>query len=107
MLWWRRKEADIWKGTCTINTWKKFREEFKKAFFPNNVIYEAKRKFRELKHTGIIHAYLQDFTTLTLQILNLADEDMLFNFMDGLQSWASWNADRLVLLMKPSRRVKL
>ncbi|XP_055806925.1 uncharacterized protein LOC129875680 [Solanum dulcamara] len=26
-----------------------FRDEFKKPFFPNNVIYEAKRKFRELK----------------------------------------------------------
>ncbi|XP_015158946.1 uncharacterized protein [Solanum tuberosum] len=36
MLWWRRKEAEIGKGSCTINTWEKFREEFKKAFFPNN-----------------------------------------------------------------------
>ena len=46
-----------------MNTWEKFYEEFKKAFFPYNVIYEAKRKFREL------------------------DEDMLFHFLDGLQSW--------------------
>ena len=44
ILWWRRKESDIKKGTCTLNTWEQFREEFKKAFFPNNVIYEAKRK---------------------------------------------------------------
>ena len=49
MLWWRRKKSDIKKGTCAMNTWKQFREELKKAFFPNNVIYEAKRKFRELK----------------------------------------------------------
>ena len=48
ILWWKRKETDIKKGTCTLNTWEQFREEFKKAFFPNNVIYEAKRKFREL-----------------------------------------------------------
>ena len=46
MLWWRRKESDIKKGTCTINTWELFREEFKKTFYPNNVIHEAKRKFR-------------------------------------------------------------
>ena len=31
---------------------------------------------------------MQEFTTLTLQIPNLTDEDMLFHFMDGLQSWA-------------------
>ncbi|XP_049388521.1 uncharacterized protein LOC125852885 [Solanum stenotomum] len=88
MLWWRRKEAEIGKGTCTINTWEQFREEFKKAFFPNNVIYEVKRKFRELKQTGSIRAYVKEFTTLTLQIPNLTDEDMLFHFMDGLQNWA-------------------
>ena len=46
MLWWRRKESNIKKGTYTMNTWEQFREEFKKAFFPNNVIDEAKRKFR-------------------------------------------------------------
>ncbi|KAH0708953.1 hypothetical protein KY284_010380 [Solanum tuberosum] len=76
MLWWRCKEAEIGKGTCTINTWEQFQEEFKKAFFPNNVIYEVKRKFREFKQTGIIRAYVKEFTTLTLQIPNLTDEDM-------------------------------
>ena len=70
---------------CTIKTWEQFRVEFKKTFFSKNVIYEAKRKFRELKHTGSIHAYVQEFTILTLQIPNLTYEDMLFHFMDGLQ----------------------
>ena len=55
-----------------------------KTFLSNNVIYEAKRKFRELKHTGSIRAHVQEFTTLTLQISNLTDEDMLFHFLDGL-----------------------
>ena len=35
-----------------------------------------------------MHAYVQEFTTLTLQIPNLTDEDMLFHFMDRMQSWA-------------------
>ena len=48
MPWWRKKEGDIRKGTCTINTWEQFREEFKKDFFPNNIVYEFKRKFLEL-----------------------------------------------------------
>jgi len=49
MLWWRRKEAEIGKGTCTINTCEQFREKYKKDFFHYNVIYKVKRKFRELK----------------------------------------------------------
>lgn len=43
------KESEIVKGLCIINTWEQFRNEFKKAFFPHNAIYEAKRKLRELK----------------------------------------------------------
>jgi len=88
MLWWRSKESEIGKGLCTINTWEQFREEFKKAFFPNNVIYEVKHKFRKLKQTGRIQAYVKEFTTLKLQIPNLTYEDMLFHFMDELPNWA-------------------
>ena len=79
---------------CTINTWEQFQEEFKKAFLCNNVIYEAKRKLRELKQTGSILVYVQEFTTLTLQIPNLTDEYMLFHFMDGLQSWSRTELER-------------
>ena len=63
-------------------------QRFKEGVLPNNVIYEAKRMFRELKQKGSIRAYVREFTSLTLQIPNLMDEDMLFHFMDGLQSWA-------------------
>ncbi|XP_069145638.1 uncharacterized protein [Solanum lycopersicum] len=94
ILWWKRKEAEISKGTCTIKIWEEFREEFKKAFFPNNVVYEVKHKFHELKQTGNIRAYVKEFTTLTLQIPNLTDEDMLFNFMDGLQNLAKTDLER-------------
>ncbi|KAL3341327.1 hypothetical protein AABB24_025732 [Solanum stoloniferum] len=94
MLWCRRKKAEIGKGTCTMNTWEQFHEEFKKAFFPNNVIYEAKRKLREFKQTGSIRAYVQEFTTLSLQIPNLTDDDMLFHFMDGLQNWTRTEFER-------------
>lgn len=88
MLWWRHKESEIGKGSCTINTWEQFHKQFKKTFSPNNVIYKAKRKFKELKQMRSIRAHVQEFTTLMLQISNLIDEDMLFHFMDGLQSWA-------------------
>ncbi|XP_069151810.1 uncharacterized protein [Solanum lycopersicum] len=77
MLWWRRKEAEIGKGTCTINTWEQFREEFKKVFFPNNVVYEVKRKFLELKQTGSIRV-----------------QGHVVHFMDGLQNWAKTELER-------------
>ena len=51
-------------------------------------MYEVKCKFRELKQMGSIWAYVKEFTTLTLQISNLIEEDMSFHFMDGLQNWA-------------------
>ena len=69
---------------CTINTWEKFHEEFKKAIFPNNIMYKVKNKFRELKQIGSIRAYVKEFTTLTLQIPNFTEEDKLIHFMDVL-----------------------
>ena len=88
MLWWKRKESEIAKGTCALNTWEQFRVEFKKAFLPSNVVYEAKRKMWELRQKGSIRAYVREFTTLTFQIPDLKDNDALFYFMDGLQNWA-------------------
>ena len=68
--------------------------EFKNAFFPSNVVYEAKRKMRELRQKGNIRAYVREFTTLTFQIPNLMDDDALFYFMDGLQNWARTELER-------------
>ena len=109
MLWWRHKESEIGKGSFIIYTWEKFQEDFKKVFFPNNVVYEAKRKFRKLKQKDSMHECVQEFITLTLQIPNLTYEDMLFHFMDGWKNgpgW-SWKDDMSGLLMKSSSRPNL
>ena len=55
---------------------------------------EVKRKFQELKQIGSMRAYVKEFTTLTLQILNLTNEDMLFDFMDRLKNWAKMDLGR-------------
>ena len=94
MLWWKRKESDIAKGTCALNTWEQFRVEFKKAFLPRNIVYEAKRKMRELRQKGSIRTYVREFTTLTFQIPDLKDDDALFYFMDGLKNWARTELER-------------
>ena len=37
---------------------------------------------------------MKEFTTLTLQIPNLTDEDMLFHIMNGLRNWAKRELER-------------
>ena len=41
-----------------------------------------------LKHMGSIREYVKEFSTLMLEIPNMFEEVLLFNFMDNLQSWA-------------------
>ncbi|KAK8933505.1 hypothetical protein KSP39_PZI015300 [Platanthera zijinensis] len=93
-LWWRRKQGDIEKGLYRIDTCDEFKRELKRHFYPDNVVYEAKKKLRELKHKGSISEYIKEFTTIMLQIPNMTDEDLLFFFIDGLQHWARQELQR-------------
>ncbi|XP_070031861.1 uncharacterized protein [Nicotiana tomentosiformis] len=86
------KHGKVKDDEAMINT--AFKVEFKRQFFPNNVLYEARRKLRELKQTGSIRVYVKEFTTLMLQIPNLTNDDLLFHFMDGLQNWAKQELQR-------------
>ncbi|KAK2979891.1 hypothetical protein RJ640_023962 [Escallonia rubra] len=38
--------------------------------------------------------YVKEFTTLMLHIPNMTEEDLLFNFIDGLQNWAKQELQR-------------
>lgn len=40
-----------------------------------------------VKHMGSIYEYVKEFSTLMLEILNMIKKELLFNFMDNLQSW--------------------
>ena len=42
---------------------------------------------KHLKHTGSIHEYVKEFFMLMLEIPNMSEDELLFNFMDNLQSW--------------------
>ncbi|KAJ0102578.1 hypothetical protein Patl1_04661 [Pistacia atlantica] len=94
IAWWQRKHAEIMQGTCIINTWELLKCEIKKQFYPGNVAYEARKKMRELKHTGPISRYVDEFSKLMLQVDNMNSEDLLFNFMEGLQPWAQRELQR-------------
>ena len=47
-----------------------------------------------LKHTSSIHEYVKEFSTLMLEIPNMFEEELLFNFMDNLQSWVEQELKR-------------
>ncbi|KAJ9680701.1 hypothetical protein PVL29_019883 [Vitis rotundifolia] len=87
-LWWRRRFADMEKGICTIETWEDFKREIKRQFYPEDVAYLARKNMRRLKHTSSIRDYVKEFSSLMLEIPNMTEEELLFNFMDNLQGWA-------------------
>ena len=93
-LWWRRRHGDIERGTCTIDTWDSFKRELKKQFYPENAAFLARRNLKRLKQTGSIRDYVKAFSTLMLDIQDMTEVDLLFNFMDGLQGWAAQELQR-------------
>ena len=74
------------KETCTIDTWDAFKREIKRQFYPEDVAYIARKNMKHLKHIGLIHEYVKEFSTLMLEKPNMFGEELLFNFMDNLQS---------------------
>ena len=50
--------------------------------------YIARTNMKRLKHMGSIREDVKKVTTLMLEIPNMSEEELLFNFMDNLQSWA-------------------
>ena len=76
------------KGICTIETWEDFKREIKRQFYPKDVAYLARKNMRCLKHTCSIQDYVKEFSSLMLEIPNMTEEELLFNFMDSLQGWA-------------------
>jgi hypothetical protein len=67
-----------------VQTFNEFISDFKRQFYPENAIHEAKSRLRRLKQTGSIRDYVKEFTSLTLEIPDLSDDDALFYFLDGL-----------------------
>ncbi|XP_028794242.1 uncharacterized protein LOC114749870 [Neltuma alba] len=94
MVWWRRRQGDIEKGTCTIDTWVEFKGELKKQFYPSNVEEEARGRLRRLQHKGSIREYVKEFTEVLLEIPDYPDKEAFFAFMDGLQQWAKLEIQR-------------
>jgi len=79
---------DIQEGRCTIDTWERLKQELRSQFFPENVEILARRKLRELRHTGTIREYVKQFAGLMLDIRDMSEKDKVFCFVEGLKPWA-------------------
>ncbi|RVW19884.1 RNA-directed DNA polymerase-like [Vitis vinifera] len=68
--------------------------KIKRHFYLEDVAYLARKNMKCLKHTSSIHEYVKEFSTLMLEIPNMFEEELLFNFMDNLQSWVEQELKR-------------
>ena len=82
-LWWHQRFVDIEKGRCTINTWDAFKRDIKRQFYLEDVAYLTRKSMKCLKNTSSIRKYVKNFSTLMLEIPNMSNEELLFNFMDN------------------------
>jgi hypothetical protein len=88
-LWWRtRTKDDLSVGRPKIETWDRLKQELKEQFLSNNTSWIAREELKRLKHERSVCEYVKSFSSLILDIENMSEEDRLFNFMSGLQTWA-------------------
>ncbi|KAA0062982.1 uncharacterized protein E6C27_scaffold468G00790 [Cucumis melo var. makuwa] len=85
-LW--SRYVDIQEGRCTVDTWDALKRELRSQFFPENVEILARRKLRDLRHTGEIREYVKQFAGLMLDIRDMSKKDKVFYFVEGLKPWA-------------------
>ncbi|KAF2317306.1 hypothetical protein GH714_019965 [Hevea brasiliensis] len=94
-LWCCTKVEETISGQCFINSWDNFKKELKTQFYPENVAYNARCKLADQQQTSSICDYVRDFSTLMLDIKDISEIDMVFNFLKGLKPWAKYELMRL------------
>ena len=65
-----------------------------KVKVPTNTALVVRDSLKKLKKTGTVKEYVKTFSSLTMDIKNMLEEDKLFNFMSGLQTWAQLELKR-------------
>ena len=86
-LWWRTVKGDVVAGRPRFNSWADLKSELKVHFYPENTEYHARCKLSELQQSGTIREYVQKFSSIMLDISDMAEADRLYNFQRGLKQW--------------------
>ncbi|XP_076893884.1 uncharacterized protein LOC143546013 [Bidens hawaiensis] len=84
-LWWRCNTKEIERGTCLMNTWADCVREIKKQFYLENAEEEARLRLRKIRHADFIKDYIEEYTSIILEIPDLTEKYLLFNFLAGLK----------------------
>ena len=71
-----------------MDTWDSLKQELHSQFFPEIAKIIARRKLKVLRHTGSIRDYVKQFSRLMLDIRDMSEKDKVFDFVEGLKSWA-------------------
>lgn len=62
-----------------------YKKELKRQLYTKNVVYETRKKLRELKHTRTVREYVKEFMTHASNPKHA--DDVLCYFLDGCASW--------------------
>ncbi|KAK4383413.1 hypothetical protein Sango_2777100 [Sesamum angolense] len=104
-LWWcTRLSDDASANRDKIETWDVLQKELKDQFLRCNTSWLARESIRKLKHAGIVRDYVKEFSSLMLDVRDMSEEDKLFNFLSGLQTWAQTELRSQESLRKRSTR---
>ncbi|TMW90581.1 hypothetical protein EJD97_015520 [Solanum chilense] len=79
-------KTPMFKGVRDVQQVENFLWHLENYFKYGHAMVEAQRGRDQ--EGDMHHQRVGEFKALTLQIRNLTDEDMLFHFIDGLQSWS-------------------
>ena len=82
------------RGSCTIASWKDFKKELKKQFYPEHAERDARAKLHHLTQKGSIRDYVKEFSEALLEIPDSSEKNAFFNFMDGLNLRARMEIER-------------
>ncbi|KAF2314208.1 hypothetical protein GH714_024087 [Hevea brasiliensis] len=72
LVWWRCRQVDVQKGTCTMTAWGDFKRELKRQFYPNNATDEAHARLCRLTQKGSI----RDYNWVRLEIEQRGAQDL-------------------------------
>ena len=70
-----------------MDTQDSLKQELCSQFFLENVEIIARRKLKELRHTGSIRDYVKQFSGLMLDIRDMFEINKVFSFIEGLKLW--------------------
>eukprot|EP00253_Pinus_taeda_P027727 PITA_27727 len=99
-MWWRRRADQITNGSADdITSWDDMKKALQSHFSPQDEMWEARTKIKFIKQTGSLQTYQQEYSSVVLELPDMAEKDKVFNFIIGLMPWADNEVKRQKIRM--------